>query len=175
MIRYLSHWRLLFIAFRWYGSLHAPPSDSAHKQGNKPTHITVSDMVTNDWNWQISYQSTYSRDGDVFGHRGRCRARMLVPSLGPLNNADRSSSSRSSYDEAGWLSQDQQAMCLVPPPPGGALRGCCMFIVCNFRYSLSMLYSLITKVRNEQNLDSHTRKMSPEKNSENSGTPQGAT
>ena len=30
-----------------------------------------------------------------------------------------------------------------------------------------MLYSLIKKVRNEQNLDSHTRKMSPENNSEN--------
>ena len=55
-------------------------------------------------------------------------------------------------------------MRLVPPPPGGALWGCCMFIVCNFRYLLSMLYSLITKVRNEQNLGSHTRKMSPEKN-----------
>ena len=76
----------------------------------------------------LTAQSTYSRDGDVFGHRGRCRARLLVPSLGPFNNADRSSSSRSSYDEAGWLSQDQQAMRLVPLPPGGALRGYHMFI-----------------------------------------------
>ena len=55
----------------------------------------------------------------------------------------------------------------APLPPGGALRGCYMFIVCNIRLLLSMLYSLITKVRNEQNLDSYTRKMSPEKNSEN--------
>ena len=49
--------------------------------------------------------------------------------------------------------------------PLGGHSGAVICLLCAISAKLlSMLYSLITEVRNEQNLGSHTRKMSPEKN-----------
>ena len=89
------------------------------------------------------------RDWRGSGHRERFRARLLVPSSRRLNTADRSSSSRSSYDEAGLLSQDQQAMRPAPLPPPGGLRGCDMFSLLIFLFWALISYSLITKLRTQ--------------------------
>ena len=77
---------------------------------------------------------------DVIGAAGGHRGRFAPVCSFPLSGV-------SIAQVAGRLSQDQQAMRPAPLPPGGALRGCYMFIVCNIHQLLSMLYSLIALLK----------------------------
>ena len=101
---------------------------SRRPQGNNAKYSHCLSHCFDEWQAFSHHRRIYGRDRRGSGHRARCRARLLILSLRLLNSAGRSSTSSSSYHEAGWLSQDQQAMRLVPLPPGGALRGYHMFI-----------------------------------------------
>ena len=105
---------------------------------------------------------------DVIGAAGGHRGRFAPVCSFPLSGV---SIAQIGAAAAGWLSQKPAGLartskrCAPHHYPLGGHSGAVICLLCAISAKLlSMLYSLITEVRNEQNLGSHTRKMSPEKN-----------
>ena len=72
--------------------------------------------------------------GAAGGHRGRFAPVCSFPLSGVLiAQVEAAAAAAAITKPAGLARQDQQAMRPAPLPPGGALRGCYMFIVCNIR------------------------------------------